>query len=38
MLKKLGCDIGQGYYFSRPMAAEYVPAFPHKLELIGCIQ
>lgn len=38
MLKKLGCDIGQGYYFSRPMAAEYVPAFPHKHELIDCIQ
>lgn len=35
ILKKLGCDIGQGYYFSRPMAAEYVPAFPHKHELIA---
>ncbi len=38
MLKKLGCDIGQGYYFSRPMAAEYVPAFPHKHELIVCAE
>lgn len=38
MLKKLGCDIGQGYYFSRPMAAEFVSAFPHKHELIDCIQ
>ena len=38
MLKKLGCDIGQGYYFSRPMAAEYVPTFPHKHELIACAE
>lgn len=35
MLRNLGCDIGQGYYFSRPMASEYVPAFPHKLALIA---
>lgn len=38
ILKKLGCDIGQGYYFSRPMASEYVPAFPHTHELIASAQ
>lgn len=38
ILKKLGCDIGQGYYFSRPIASEYVPAFPHTHELIASAQ
>lgn len=28
MLQQLGCDIAQGYYFSRPMPADAVPAFP----------
>ena len=28
-LRQLGCDIGQGYLFSRPMSAELVAAFPH---------
>jgi EAL domain-containing protein (putative c-di-GMP-specific phosphodiesterase class I) len=26
-LRKLGCDLGQGYYFSRPLAASSVPQF-----------
>ncbi len=29
LLKHLGCDIAQGYYFSRPMPANKIPAFPH---------
>lgn len=29
LLKQLGCDIAQGYYFSRPMPANKIPAFPH---------
>ncbi len=28
MLQRLGCDIAQGYYFSRPIPADAVPAFP----------
>ncbi len=28
MLQQMGCDIAQGYYFSRPMPADAVPGFP----------
>jgi EAL domain-containing protein (putative c-di-GMP-specific phosphodiesterase class I) len=27
LLKELGCDMGQGFYFSRPLLPEEVPAF-----------
>jgi EAL domain-containing protein (putative c-di-GMP-specific phosphodiesterase class I) len=27
LLKELGCDMGQGFYFSRPLPPEEVPAF-----------
>ena len=27
VLRQLGCDVAQGYYFSRPMPADAVPAF-----------
>ncbi len=26
-LRELSCDLGQGYHFARPLAAEAVPAF-----------
>ena len=28
-LKKVGCDIGQGYYFSRPISAKEMTAKLH---------
>lgn len=36
MLQQMDCDIAQGYYFSRPIPAEAVPAFPVRqpLEMI----
>ena len=30
ILKNLGCDIGQGYFFSRPIASDRIPAFPRQ--------
>ena len=36
ILKKLGCDIGQGYYFSRPLHSGCIPAFPHQFETVAC--
>jgi EAL domain-containing protein (putative c-di-GMP-specific phosphodiesterase class I) len=27
LLAEMGCDMGQGFYFSRPLLAEAVPGF-----------
>lgn len=35
MLKALGCDVLQGYFFSRPLLAENIPAFESKVWDIG---
>jgi EAL domain-containing protein (putative c-di-GMP-specific phosphodiesterase class I) len=33
-LMRLGCDMAQGYYLSRPIAAEFLPAFVSEYQLI----
>jgi diguanylate cyclase (GGDEF)-like protein/PAS domain S-box-containing protein len=38
MLKELGCDIAQGYYFSRAVPANKIPDFPHLSNLCADVQ
>jgi EAL domain-containing protein (putative c-di-GMP-specific phosphodiesterase class I) len=33
LLRDLGCDVVQGFYFGKPLLANEVTAFPHRMQM-----